>query len=313
MDASQDEPERSSESPAHSKDQADATHRLYRKRRVYVLQFLRHYLSPQHLQQYQHHIKLLKTSCFYFDVEPKHVMVTHPNNVVHHTDIFQLINPYQFLRMKNLGKMQTEVQLSLLTALLEQLERGREELSSYVQTYDMVTFLSRWDLIMRRMAKLTKFVEKLIFFQMPGKLYVKHRLVFPLEVDLSSTVLPNISLSLYTKTPPIFDRKESVAFNDWARLKWFTESEEPGDELYELHMELVTAEGVVETGYGRVQTVSSTSCIVKNLQPNQAYEFRIKRAVTRTLVCQRWHDSIILETKPEPVKDAGGSTHTLQE
>ncbi|KFO93890.1 Uncharacterized protein C20orf195, partial [Buceros rhinoceros silvestris] len=297
MDASQDEPESRLESPAQSEDQADAAHRLYRKRRVYVLQFLHRYLSPQHLQQYQHHIELLKKSCFYLDVEPKHVMVTLLNGVVRHTDIFQLINPYQFLRMKNLGKTQTEVQLSLLTALLEQLERGREELSSYVKTYDMVTFLSRWDLIVQRMVKLSKSMEKLIFLQMPGKLYVKHRLVFPLEVELGSMVLPNISLSLYTKTPPIFDRKESVAFNDWAELKWFTKSEEPCDELYELHVELVTAEGAMETGYGRVQTVPSKSCVVKHLQPNRVYEFRIKRAVTHTLVCQRWHDSIILETK----------------
>lgn len=300
------------ESPAHGKDQADAAHRLYRRRRVYVLQFLHRYLSPQHLQQHQQHIQLLQRSCFYLDVEPKHVMVTHPNGVVYNTDIFQLINPYQFLRMKNMGKTQTEVQLSLLTALLEQLERGREELSSYLETHDMVTFLSRWDLMVQRMVKLSEFVEKLVFLQMPGRLYVRHRLVFPLEGELGSTDVPNISLWLYTKMPPVFDRKESVAFNDWAKLKWFTESEEAHDELYELHVELVTAEGAMEKGYGRVQTVPSQSCVIKHLQPNRAYEFTIKRAVTRTLVCQRWHDNITLETKPDPVQDADRSAHALQ-
>ncbi|KAM6120824.1 LOW QUALITY PROTEIN: fibronectin type III domain-containing protein 11 [Phoenicopterus ruber ruber] len=61
---------------------------------------------------------------------------------MHRTDILQIIDLCQFQRMKVVVKNQAEIQLMLLTELLEQLERGREELSCYVETCDM-DFLSR--------------------------------------------------------------------------------------------------------------------------------------------------------------------------
>ncbi|NXT35490.1 FND11 protein, partial [Pelecanoides urinatrix] len=277
----------------------------YLERRSLVLQFLHSNLSPHHLQHHQNKAELLKKCYFYLEVEPKHVNVRDQNHVMHRTDIFQLIDPFQFQRMKKVGKNQTEIQLSLLTELLEQLERGREELSYYVETCDMVTFLSRWDLIVQRLSQLSEFMETLLSLQMPGKLYVKHRLVS--HADLRGTRLPNIRLSLCIKMPLIFDRDESFAQKDWATLKWFTENQESHPEPCELHCKLLANGNQIEEGYGRIQTVFSNTCVVQGLQPGRSYEFTVRRSDTHTRVWEKWHDSIILKTKTNAVEDADSS------
>ncbi|XP_075022940.1 fibronectin type III domain-containing protein 11 [Calonectris borealis] len=298
--------ETSSESTAHGEEQQDnASWERYLERKSLVLQFLHSNLSLHHLQHHQNRAELLKKCYFYLEIEPKHVNVRDQNHVMHRTDIFQLIDPCQFQRMKKVGKNQTEIQLSLLTELLEQLERGREELSYYVETCDMVTFLSRWDLIVERLSQLSQFMETLLSLQMPGKLYVKHRLVS--HADLRGTRLPNIRLSLCTKMPLIFDRNESFAHKDWATLKWFTENQESHLEQCELHCKLLTNGSPTEVGYGRIQKVTSNTCVVQDLQPGRSYEFTIRRSDTHTLVWEKWHDSIILKTKTNAVEDADSS------
>ncbi|KAF1586260.1 Fibronectin type III domain-containing protein 11, partial [Eudyptes moseleyi] len=298
--------ETSSESTAHSEEQQDsASWERYLERRSLVLQFLRSSLSRHHLQHHQNKVELLKKCHFYLEIEPKHVNVRDQNHVMHRTDILQLIDPCQFQRMKTVGKNQTEIQLSLLTGLLEQLERGQEELSCYVETSDMMTFLSRWDLIMQRLSKLSEFMETLVSLQVPGKLYVKHRLVS--HADLRGTRLPNIRLSLCTKMPLIFDRKESFADKNWAKLKWFTENQESHLEQCELQVKLLTNGNQTEPGYGRSQVVTSNTYVVQDLQPGRSYEFTIRRSDTRTLVFEKWRDSITLKTKTNAVEDADSS------
>ncbi|GAB0197391.1 fibronectin type III domain-containing protein 11 [Grus japonensis] len=298
--------ETSSGSTAYNKEQDDnATWEQYLERRNLVLQFLHSNLSVHHLQHHQNKVELLKKCSFYLETEPKHVNVRNQNHMMHRTDVLQLIDPCQFQRMKKVGKNQTEIQLSLLTALLEQLEQGREELSCYVETWDMRTFLSRWDFIMQRLSKLSEFMETLLSLQVPGKLYVKHRLM-P-HADLRGTRLPNIRLSLCTKTPLIFDRKESFAHKDWAKLTWFTENQESHIEQCELHFKLLTNESQTETGYGRIQEVTSNMCIVQDLQPGRSYKFTIRRSNTQTFLCDKWQDSIILKTKTNAVEDMDSS------
>ncbi|XP_009912012.2 fibronectin type III domain-containing protein 11 [Haliaeetus albicilla] len=302
--------ETSSEGTAHSEEQDSASWEWYLERKSLVLQFLNSNLSLHHLQHHQSKVELLKKCYFYLEIEPKHVNVRDQNHVMHRTDILQLIDTYQFQRMKKVGKTQTEIQLSLLTELLEQLEQGQEELSCYVETSDMITFLSLWDLIMQRLSKLSEFMETLLSLQVPGKLYVKHRLVS--HADLRGTRLPNIRLSLCTKIPLIFDREESFAHKNWAKLKWFTENQEPHLEQYELHVKLLTNGRQTEVGYGRTQAVTSNTCVVQDLHPGRSYEFTIRRSHTDTLVCERWYDSITLKTKTNAVENTDGSSCALE-
>ncbi|KAM6053413.1 fibronectin type III domain-containing protein 11 [Theristicus caerulescens] len=291
---------------AHGGEQQDnASWERYLERRSFVLQFLRSDLSLQRLQHHRSKVELLKKSYFYLEIEPKYMNVRDQNYVMHRADILQLIDPYQFQRMKKVGKNQTEIQLSLLTELLEQLERGREELSSYVETCDVVTFLSCWHLVTQKLSQLSKFLETLLSLQVPGKLYVKHRLVS--HADLRGTRLPSVRLSLCTKMPLIFDRKESFAHKNWAKLKWFSENQESHLDQCELCFTLLTNGSQTEVGYGRVQEVTSNICIVQGLQPGRSYEFTIRRSDTHTLVFKKWHDSIILKTKTNAVEDMDGS------
>ncbi|XP_010145273.1 PREDICTED: uncharacterized protein C20orf195 homolog [Eurypyga helias] len=302
MAATVNESETLSEGTAHSAEQDSATWKTYVERKRIVMQFLRYHLSLQNLQHHWNKVELLKKCCFYLKVEPKHVNVRDQNHVMHRTDIFQLIDSWKFLKLKRLGKNQTEIHLTLSTELLEQLEQGREELSFYVKNCDMITFLSHWDVIIQRLSMLSEYMETLLSLEVPGKLFVKHDLVS--HTDLRGARLPNIKLSLYTKMPLIFDRKESFAHKYWANLKWFSKSQESHLELYELHLKLLTNESQAEMGYRRTQHVTSNTCVVRALQPGCSYKFTIRRLTTPTLVLENWHDSIILKTKSNTVEDA---------
>ncbi|XP_042656683.1 fibronectin type III domain-containing protein 11 [Tyto alba] len=287
--------ESSLESTVQSEEQDNTSWQQYLERRNLVLQFLHSSLSLHYLQHHQNKVELLKKCYFYLDIEPKHLNVRDQNHMMRCIDILQLADPCQLQRMKKVGKNQTEIQLSLLTELLEQLEQGREELSSYVETCDMTTFLSQWDLIMQRLSNLSEFMKTLLSLEVPGKLYVKHRLVS--HADLRHAGLPKIRLSLCTKMPLIFDRNESFAHKDWAKLKWFSENQESHLEPCELHVKLLTNGTQTDVGYGRIQTVTSNTCVVRDLQPGRLYEFTVKRSNTPTLVFEKWHDSITLETQ----------------
>ncbi|XP_009891866.1 PREDICTED: uncharacterized protein C20orf195 homolog [Charadrius vociferus] len=294
MAATLNESETSSESTAHGREDDNAGQEQYLERRNLVLQFLHSDLSLPNLQHHQNKVELLKKCYFYLEIEPKQVSMRDQNHVTHSADTLELIDRFQLERMKKVGKTQTEIQLFLLTELLEQLERGREELSRYVETCDMTTFLSSWDLIAQRMSKLSKSMKNLLSLQVPGKLYVKHRLVS--HAGLRGTGLSNIRLSLSTKRPLIFDRKESFAHKDWAKLKWFTENQESHFEEYELHIKLLTSGSEIEPRRSR-QQVNSDTCVVQNLKPGTSYEFTIGRPHTQTFVFVKWHDSITLKTK----------------
>ncbi|XP_074699769.1 fibronectin type III domain-containing protein 11 [Strix aluco] len=297
--------ETSSESTVRSEEQASASWERYLEGRSLVLQFLHYDLSFDYLQHHQSKVELLKKCYFYLEIEPKCVNMRDENHVAHCTSILQLIDPCQLQRVKQVGKNQTKIQLSLLTELLELLEQGREELSSYIETCDATTFLSQWDLIMQRLSKLSELMETLLSLEEPGQLYVKHHLVS--RVDLRNTELLNIRISLRTKMPLIFDRNESFAHKDWAKLKWFTENQESYLEPCELHMKLLTNGSQTERGYGMVRTVTSDTCVVHNLQPGRSYKFTVRRSDAHVFVFENWHDSMILKTKTNAVEQADSS------
>ncbi|XP_008940541.1 PREDICTED: uncharacterized protein C20orf195 homolog [Merops nubicus] len=286
MSAIQNEFEASLESAAHMEEDQDEASELHLERRSLVLQFLHSTLSLQHLQHLRDKLELLKKSSFYLEIEPKQVVVRDQNQETYHTDIFQLINPIQLLKMKKVGKSQTQIQLSLLAELLEELQRGREELSSYAETRDTPTFLSQWDLIMQRMSQLSEFLEELLSLQTPGQLHMKHPLLLPFEAQRWGAALPAIGLSLSTKPPLLFDREKSFAGQDWAKLQWSADKREPLAEQYELHVTLLTSGGPGEPGYRRLQLVPSSTCLVRGLQPGRGYEFTVRRSDAGTLVFQ---------------------------
>ncbi|XP_009986734.1 PREDICTED: uncharacterized protein C20orf195 homolog [Tauraco erythrolophus] len=284
--------ETSWESAAHSRGH-NGRRKLYLKRRSHVVHFLRYNLSLQYLQYHQHKAELLSKSSFYLKIEPRYVPIDE-NHDAACIDILELVDHCRFQRVKNLGKKQAEIQLSLLTELLEHLERGREELSWYVETCDAETFLSRWDLIEQKVGKLCESMKALVSLRVPGNLYVKDQLVS--NTALESAELPDIRLSLCTKFPLIFDRRESFAHKTWARLKWFDENQESHEE-YDLHFKLLTDESQAQAGYGRIQQFTSKVCIVRDLEPGRSYEFTVRRSNTQMFVLEKWHDHIILKTK----------------
>ncbi|NXG39446.1 FND11 protein, partial [Dromaius novaehollandiae] len=291
------------ESTAYSQEgHNDAAWKMYLERRSIVLVFLRTNLSCHLLRCHQKRIELLKKSSFYIEVLPKHLALGDQNHLMLPTTAFQLIDPWRFQRMKKVGTTQTKIQLLLLTDLLEQLERGREELVYYLETCDMVTFLSRWDLIKQRLSNLSELMGDFLATLVPGKLYIKHRLV----PDVSASKVPNISLVLSTKMPVVFDRKESVAHKDWATLKWFSTSQRSQHEQYELCFRLVE-HGTQERSHCGLLTVTSNMCEIQNLLPDRAYEFTVRRAETHSLVYEQWHDSITLKTETNPDQDMESS------
>ncbi|KAM9527406.1 fibronectin type III domain-containing protein 11 [Guaruba guarouba] len=293
MAATSNEPKSSSESTAHREEQGSATWELCLRRRSLIQQFLHSSLSLRYLQKQQDKVHLLQRCSFYLDIEPKYVNVRDQNHVLHRTEILQLIDRERLQRMRKVGKTQTQIQLLLLTELLEQLQQGWEELNFYVEVCDMVTFFSQWDAIRQKLSKLTGFMETLLSLEFPGKICAKHSLVS--HADLRGTRRPSIRLSLYTKMPVVFDRSESFALKNWARLKWFTENQESHLEQCELSFKLLTFG--LEVGLGRTYQVSSNSCIVPDLKPGRSYEFTIRRSPEQTLVFDEWRDTIILTTR----------------
>ncbi|KFO77518.1 Uncharacterized protein C20orf195, partial [Cuculus canorus] len=277
-----------------SEGHGDARQQMYLQKRNFVLRLLQTSLSLDYIQHHRNKFEVFKKCYFYVDIEPHHVQTRDRNHVMHRTDIMQLIDPYELLKIKRKGKKQIEIEMLLIAELLEHLERGHEELRCYLTTWDMITFLSQWHLIMKKLWQLCKFMATLTSLDVPGKLYLKHRLL--LRSEFRGSRLPMFSVSLRVKMPLIFDRNESFAHKDSAKLKWFTENQESQVELYELRFKLLTSENESEPGYGRIQEVISTSCIVQGLLPGRSYEFTIGRPDTQTFILVKWHDSITLTT-----------------
>ncbi|XP_057272593.1 fibronectin type III domain-containing protein 11 [Pezoporus wallicus] len=293
MAAVASEPNSSWESTAQREAQGSGTWDLYVRQRSLIRQFLRSSLSLPYLQKQQNKVRALKRCSFYLDIEPKYVNVTDQNHGMHRIEILQLIGGQRLRRVRKMGKTQTQIQLLLLTELLEQLHQGRQELNFYVEFCDMTTFFSQWDRIRQKLCKLTGYMETLLSLEFPGKICVKHSLVS--HMDLTGSRPPSFSLSLYTKMPVVFDRKESFALDNWARLKWFTENQESHLEQCELSFKLLTVG--LEVGFGRTYQVSSNSCVVHSLKPGRSYEFTIRRSPEQALVLEEWHDTIVLTTR----------------
>ncbi|XP_053250573.1 fibronectin type III domain-containing protein 11 [Podarcis raffonei] len=275
-------------------EQENEAWRMYMERKNVVLEFLHSDLSLHLLKRHHKRIELLKKCSYYIEILPKHLALGDQNHLMLPTTMFQLIDPWRFQRMKKVGTIQTKIQLLLLSDLLEELEKGREELVHFLETHDMMTFLSRWDAVKPRLSSLSEQMDNFLAMLVPGRLYVKHRLVS----DVGITKIPHIRLVLSTKMPVMFDRRESVAHEDWVSLKWFVTSQQPQLEQYELSFKLLEPRTPQERVHCGIMPVTSHTCEIHNLLPDRLYRFTVKRAETYTLVYEQWHDSILLKTKP---------------
>ncbi|KAM6319295.1 fibronectin type III domain-containing protein 11 [Podargus strigoides] len=278
---------------------------LYTERKNLLMEFLHSRLTPAHIQQYQNKAEAAKKCYFYLDIEPKHLELGNDENVAIFTDILQVIAPCQLQKIKEVGRKQVEIHHTLLTELLEQLERSRIELNCYVAICDREIFLSHWDSITQSMSKVSEYTATLFSLKMPAKLRVKHRLV-PHE-QLGGSRLPSISISLCAKMPLLFDRRESFAQSDGIRLKWFSEDEESNHEKCELYCQLLTDRNQREPGFGATFEFDSNTCVIQNLQPGRLYKFTVRRLATPTYITAKWHDSIILKNRTNAMGDVDNS------
>ncbi|OXB78515.1 UNVERIFIED_CONTAM: hypothetical protein H355_007545 [Colinus virginianus] len=302
MNVDQNEFENNLESAVCStEDQDNHIRKRYSERRSLILQYLQSDLSIHRLEEHQEKVKLLKKSCYYVEVLPSFLILRDENSSTHRTNIFQVMDPWKFQRVKKLARSQAEIQLQLLTHMLEQLQQGREELVSYAEICDMVTFLAKWDSITQRMSALSETTNSFLSLQVKKRLYTKHHLVSC--ADIRSNVIPDVRLFLSAKMPVMFDHKESFAHKNSAHLKWATENQASPDEQYEVHFKLLRHGTQAAFGHCGVVMCTTTTCVFHDLLPGQAYEFMIRRVETYTLVYEPWRDTITLTTEANEAEE----------
>ncbi|VFV33292.1 Hypothetical predicted protein [Lynx pardinus] len=272
--------------------------RTYMERRTALRGFLTSDLSPRLLRRHHARTELLKKCSYYIEILPKHLALGDQNPLLLPTATFQLIDPWKFQRMKKVGAAQTKIQLLLLTDLLEQLDRGRAELGALLGSPDPRPFLAGWGLVERRLADLAAVMDSFLAMTVPGRLHMKHRLVS----DVGATKIPHIRLMLSTKMPVMFDRKESVAHQDWVSLRWFATIQPVAPEQFELRFKLLDPRTQQECTQCGIIPVAACTFDIHNLMPNRSYKFTVKRADSYTLVYEPWRDSLTLQTRPGPPK-----------
>lgn len=266
----------------------------YTERRNALREFLTSDLSPQLLRRHHARVELLRKCSYHIEILPKHLALGDQNPLVLPHTVFQLIDPWKFQRMKKVGTAQTKIQLLLLADLLEQLDCGRAELDALLESPDPRPFLAGWALVEQRLAGLSAVMDSFLAMMVPGRLHIKHRLVS----DIGATKIPHIRLMLSTKTPVMFDRKESVAHRDWVALRWFVTVQPAAAEQFELRFKLLDPRTQQECLQRAIIPVAACTFDVHNLLPNRVYKFTIKRAESYTLVYEPWQDSLTLQTRP---------------
>ncbi|XP_045689641.1 fibronectin type III domain-containing protein 11 [Phyllostomus hastatus] len=268
--------------------------RTYTARRNALREFLTCDLSAQLLKRHHARMELLRKCSYHVEILPKHLALGDQNPLVLPSTVFQLIDPWKFQRMKKVGTAQTKIQLLLLGDLLEQLDRGRAELDALLESPDPRPFLAGWALVERRRADLSAAMDSFLALTVPGRLYIRHRLVS----DVGATKVPHIRLVLSTKMPVMFDRKESVAHRDWVALRWFVTVQPAAPEPFELRFKLLDPRTPQEHLQRGLVPVAACSFEVHSLLPGRVYKFTVKRAESYTLVYEPWQDSLTLQTRP---------------
>nr|XP_019609047.1 PREDICTED: fibronectin type III domain-containing protein 11 [Rhinolophus sinicus]XP_019609048.1 PREDICTED: fibronectin type III domain-containing protein 11 [Rhinolophus sinicus] len=268
--------------------------RTYMERRTALREFLTSELSPQLLRRHHARVELLRRCSYHVEILPKHLALGDQNPPLLPHTIFQLVDPCKFQRMKKVGAAQARIQLLLLGDLLEQLDRGRAALDALLESPDPRPFLAGWAVVEQRLTDLSAVMDNFLAMMVPGRLHIKHRLVS----DIGATKLPHIRLLLSTKMPVMFDRKESVAHQDWATLRWFVTIQPAAPEQFELRFKLLDPRTQQECLQRGIVPVATCTFEIHHLLPDRVYKFTVKRAESYTLVYEPWQDSLTLHTRP---------------
>ncbi|KAM3936020.1 fibronectin type III domain-containing protein 11 [Leptodactylus fuscus] len=260
------------------------------QRKNLVLDFLHKELNKSQLRKYENWVEIHTKSSFYIEILPTNKSEDKENSSWPE-NIFQLVDPRRFQRVKDKGVSKTKTQLFLLQEYLNQLQKGQEDLFKMVQSDDKAT---------GRCLEMTDLLDKFRSMLVPGKLYKKNLLTSGLE-DIR---IPRLRLVLKARPPVIFDRRACVAHGDWVSLKWSTLGEKMENENYDLCYNICTTVPTAETSSQRGISVSSDRCEIHNLLPDQIYDFSVRRSETDMLVYEVWNDMMTLKTKkPESPLD----------
>ncbi|XP_053571648.1 fibronectin type III domain-containing protein 11 [Bombina bombina] len=264
--------------------------KIAKKRKHILWKFLNKELSADVLKKYKIEVELIKKCSYYIEFLPRNLAFGEQYYPMLQTTMFQYIDPHNFERMKKVGASQAKIELILLDNYLEELQKGRETLVGMVQSFDTMSFLSKWEVAGQHLSQLNDLMYKLSSMLVPNQLHIKHRFV----PEILANKIPFIRLMLIAKSPVLFDRKESVAYKDKVQLKWYSHKQQHQHQQQEKYEVFFKSHDATQEGTFSVTTNSIEIC---SLVQNSLYDFSVRYAVSYTLVYEAWHDTITLHTK----------------
>lgn len=253
-------------------------------------EFLNKNLNKDALKSFEARVEILRKSSFFITILPKKILLNQ-HNTVHYVNIFQVVDPQRFHRMKKIGTNQTKIQLFLLQEYLEQLKNCQRELVELVQSNNGELLLSNRKDPVQYLSELSELLNNFKNMLTPGPLHLKHQLIPHVPVRQ----VPPLRLILKTKGPVTFDRKVATAFDNWAFLSWHVCGQRHLTDSYELCFRQLNVPSN-EVAHSGVHIISSNTFKIYNLLPGNLYEFSIRRIEAFNLVYDEWRDVITLST-----------------
>ncbi|XP_006639519.1 fibronectin type III domain-containing protein 11 [Lepisosteus oculatus] len=282
--------------PRENLQAADAWRR-YTEQKNSILGFISSQLNNEALRKYKLRMNVLKKCSYYLEVLRKDFPHGDHSYVTSST-IFHLIDPWRFQRMKRIGTSQVKIQLCLLDEFYEQMRSGKEELEGIMKTYDLSAFLSESSVLQHKLSQISRALFNFNSVIIPGRLHMKHRLIS----DMGNGKNPQVGLAVTVKMPVVFDKEQSVAFQDSIRLKWGVagQAEHNPTEKFEIRYKLLKPETKEEGNQYGTLTVDTCCTEINRLLPDKTYECAVKRAEYYCLIYGSWNDTILLKTQARP-------------
>ncbi|XP_018411886.1 PREDICTED: uncharacterized protein C20orf195 homolog [Nanorana parkeri] len=255
-----------------------------------IAEFLNKNLNKDALKSFEARVEILRKSSFFITIQPKKILLSQ-QNTMHYVNIFQVVDPQRFQRMKTIGTNQTKIQLFILQEYLEQLKNCQRELVELVQSKNGEFSLAIQKDPVQYLSELSELLNNFKNMLTPGPLHLKHQLIPHVPVRQ----IPPLRLILKTKGPVTFDRKVATAFDNWAFLSWHVCGQRHLTDSYELCFQQLNVPSN-EVAHSGIHIISSNTFKIYNLLPEKLYEFSIRRTEAFNLVYDEWRDVITLST-----------------
>uniref|UniRef100_A0A8C5MLS2 Fibronectin type III domain containing 11 n=1 Tax=Leptobrachium leishanense TaxID=445787 RepID=A0A8C5MLS2_9ANUR len=268
------------------------TFMVVQERKNTIMEFLNIKLNDSLLIRCNNIATILKKSSFYIEMHLGHLVVGYPLPATLPETVLDLIVSQKFKRMKMRGNSQTKIQLLLLDEYLEQLEKGRRSLLQIIQSGSTDSYLVKWEEVSQHMTELSIALNNFLSMVEPCRLHIKNHLL-PFT---GATNILLIQIRLITKTPVVFNRLESVVYDNSVCLKLHTVEKQDLQDICELHFKLQKPQTPLEMAHSTTFTISTNCFLINHLLPNRLYEFTVRRAETAMLVYEEWHDTLTLKT-----------------